>query len=202
MAISIPTEPVYYYECSYGKFRLTYFIPVEVLKKLASQNKIKRSVLKDFPDGVDLDCTRPDFLEFEKTYGYKPSHKPKSLRRTFLAMYSSTKNWKKFVGSGYIQAKALESHVKQVEKTLEEKKVSQSFFPTVNRTASSKDKQKVVAKRLNMNKKIESTLHRMKMEGMDKSHSMKNQKFKKIKMDKGKESTVDFFKRLQSKHKK
>ena len=78
MEIRSPTEPVYYYECSAGDFRLTYFIPPEELDRLIAGGKISAAVTDDFPDGVDLDCTEPDFAEFEGSYGTDRPRTPSS----------------------------------------------------------------------------------------------------------------------------
>ena len=72
MAVASPSERVYYYECSNGRFRLTYFIPPGELKRLCAKKRISPQAEKDFPDGVDLGCTEPDFKVFEETYGFRP----------------------------------------------------------------------------------------------------------------------------------
>ena len=99
MAICSPREPVYYYECSAGGFRLVYFVPPDDLRQLYGANKISEQALQDFPDGVDLGCTEADFRDFEELYGWRPAADPVQIRRAFLALFSSTRRWKTFRGS-------------------------------------------------------------------------------------------------------
>ena len=40
MEIASPKEPVYYYECSGGRYRIVYFIPPGVLQSLHEQGRI------------------------------------------------------------------------------------------------------------------------------------------------------------------
>ena len=47
MPVRSPKERVYYYECSYGKFRLTHFIPYDKLEKLVKESEIDKQVLED-----------------------------------------------------------------------------------------------------------------------------------------------------------
>ena len=90
MEVSSPIEPVYYYECSAGRFRLTYFIPPEEMDRLITAGRLHAHARDDFPDGVDLDCTLPDFVEFEDSYGYRPEADPEALQAAFFAIFSST----------------------------------------------------------------------------------------------------------------
>ena len=94
MEIASPKEPVYYYECSGGRYRLVYFIPPGVLRSLHEQGRISQLALDDLPDGVDLGSTEADFAEFERLYGYRPPHEPSALLQAFFAVFSTTRNWR------------------------------------------------------------------------------------------------------------
>ena len=122
MSVKSPKERVYYYECSYGKFRLTYFIPYGELEKLSKEGIIKKQVLEDFPDGVDLRVGETDYKDFEESYGYGPEVDPEVARSTFFTILSSTRNWKKFRGSDIIPAKDLEGRIADIEESVKEKK--------------------------------------------------------------------------------
>ncbi len=122
MKIASPKENVYYYECNNGQFRLFYFIPPRELKKLCSKKSISSKVLEDFPDGVDLGCTEADFKEFEDAYGYTIPLNPDALRRAFFAIFSTTRSWKNFRGSGFIPAADIERRIKKVDEALPKKK--------------------------------------------------------------------------------
>lgn len=114
MHISMPREPVVYYECSAGEFRLVYFLPAGLLKTLLRRRKISEQAVADFPDGVDIGCTKVDFDDFEQLYGWRPPLDPEAICRAFFAILSGTRRWKSFRGSGLIPAKDLEQRVDAV----------------------------------------------------------------------------------------
>jgi hypothetical protein len=118
MSVSIPRERCYYFECADGQVRLTLFIPPEDLGRMISARKVSTAVRKDFPDGVDLDCTEPDFAAFETQYGYRPEHDAELLRGAFFAIFSSTRGWQTYRGSGLIPAVELESKIAEVDRTV------------------------------------------------------------------------------------
>lgn len=119
MEIATPKEPVYYYECSAGRFRLVYFIPPGELQRLRDRGQLSDLAIRDLPDGVDIGCTDPDFSEFEELYGYRPPNDPEALQRAFFAIFSTTRKWKTFRGSGFIPAVDLEMQIETVETELE-----------------------------------------------------------------------------------
>lgn len=122
MPIISPDERVYYYECSYGDFRLTYFIPYSDLEKLSKEGDIQKQVLEDFPDGVDLRVGEVDYRDFEESYGYRHNVGPEVALNAFSTIYASTKNWKQFRGSGIIPAKDLEGQIAEIEKRVKDEK--------------------------------------------------------------------------------
>ena len=118
MPIKSPNERVYYYECSYGTFRLTYYIPYGDLEKLSKEGKISEQALEDFPDGVDLRVGETDYMDFQKSYGYRPEVDPELAKSLFYTIYSSTKNWTKFHGSDLIPARDLEGKIDDIAKNV------------------------------------------------------------------------------------
>ena len=119
MSVQTPVELAYYYECSYGDFRLTYHIPIEILTEMVEQEKIAAKALRDYPDGIDLGCYPPDYDEFEKRYKYRPPVEPEPARRAFKTLMSSLEDWDTFRGSGFMSAEYLEGLIPKVEKTLQ-----------------------------------------------------------------------------------
>lgn len=130
MALALPVNPIYYYECYCGEFRLTYFIPIKRLKELVAEGKANKNILTDFPLGVDLDCNEPDYKSFVSKYGYSPTYKPSMVCNTFLGIYSSTKNWKNFRGTGRISARFIEGLIYLVKLELEEKGLTRVYDKT------------------------------------------------------------------------
>lgn len=197
MAIRSPKEPVYYYEASHGEFRLVYFIPPEKLERLVQDGRIEAEVLEDYPDGVDLNCTKLDFEEFHKLYGYQPDNDAEGLRRAFFAMFSATSNWKSFRGSGFIPAADLEALVEPVEDSLQEEGLlpeemgpAMSFSLPERRTQS--------ARQAVQEERMVEHLEQMKVEGIDPTLTLRQQKFRPIEMQEGK-SAEEVFSKLQRK---
>jgi hypothetical protein len=119
MSVAAPTERAYYYECSGGKFRLTLFIPRGILVGMVDGGSVRADVLVDFPDGVDLDCTEADFDDFQRVYGYRPSWNADQLRAAFFAMFSTSRDWQSFRGTGFIRAEDLEENIEPIQQELE-----------------------------------------------------------------------------------
>lgn len=123
MTVQTPVELAYYYECSYGDFRLTYHIPIEILEEMVEGGKIARVALRDYPDGIDLDCSPPDFNDFEKRYKFRPPFEPEPLRRAFKTLFSSMEDWDNFRGTGFLAASYLEGLISRVDQSLKDRDV-------------------------------------------------------------------------------
>lgn len=220
MPVKSPKERIFYYECSYGKFRLTYFIPYDELEKLATEGKIKKTVLEDFPDGVDLRVGETDYMDFKKSYGYRPEVDPEVAKSVFYSIFSTTKNWKKFRGSDIIPAKDLEGRIDDIEKKVTDEK-KKSFLDFV-RTPSEKKKpeflfrrvrpiamgpiEKADLKRYRMYRKrqakaqkdVNEFLRKVKPKGIDSKQTLRRQRFSKLHWTKG-DKIEDVFTRIQHK---
>ena len=197
MAIKSPKEAVYYYEANYGKFRLVYFIPPEELERLVQDGSIKAEVLEDYPDGVDLNCTKPDYEEFHELYGYRLDNDPEELQRAFFALLSATRDWESFRGSGFIPAADLEPVADTVEDSLQdegllpEKMEFSVSFSLPDRRAQS-------ARQAVQQERMAEHLEQMEVEGIDPGLTLREQKFRPIQMQEGK-SAEEVFTKLQRK---
>jgi Asp-tRNA(Asn)/Glu-tRNA(Gln) amidotransferase C subunit len=197
MAIKSPKEAVYYYEASNGEFRLIYFIPPEELKRLVQNGSIEAAVLEDYPDGVDLNCTKLDFEEFHKLYGYQPENDAEELRRAFFAMFSSTRDWKSFIGAGFIPAADLESLVEPVEDSLQQEELlPEQMEPSVS--FSLPDRRAKLARQAAQQEQMVEHLEQMDVKGIDPTLTLREQKFRPIRMQDGK-SAEEVFTKLQRK---
>lgn len=191
MKLGVPVERCYYYECFYGNFRLSYYLPKVELESLTKNNKISKSILEDFPDGYDLDCTEPDFEDFKDNYNYEHSYAADLILSTFKSIFTSTKNWKTTKSVGWIGAEDLEKRIKQVEVSLEKlfqpKKIStNSFLKDLNSD-------------FNLNKKVERFLIKNEFEGIPPSNTLKN--LFSVKMTKGDVvSPNEFFTKILNKY--
>lgn len=200
MAIRSPKEAVYYYEASNGDFRLVYFIPPEELERLSEAGRISKDVLKDYPDGVDLSCTEPDFEEFEKLYNYRPPNDPEALQRAFFAMFSTTRNWKTFRGTGMIPAGDLEEVMVEVEDSLQQAELLPEEKEPLPKRATLKERRGSMTRRDKQQKRLIRHLERMKVKGIDPGQSLRQQEFSKIEMREG-ESAEEVFTKLHRKQK-
>jgi len=191
MAISQPREPVYYYECSAGRFRLVYFMPPEMLKPLTGDGTMSKQVLEDYPDGIDLGCTEPDFADFEANYGHRPPIAPEALQRAFFAILSTTHDWKTFRGSGFIPAADLESHVESVEKELEKEEA----LPEAEVVATAlplRERRVRFGRRAARRRRTDRVLEKMPVRGIDAKRTLRQQAFRSIEMKPGRSAEEVF----------
>jgi hypothetical protein len=201
MAVATPNQPVYYYECNAGAFRLFYCLPAGELERLGSKNKISRQALADFPDGVDLGCTENDFSSFEATYGYRPEIHPDALLRAFFAIFSSTHNWKKFRGSGFIPAVDLEQQVWTIEAELQKKISTPKILRAAAAAPSLTQHRKKRRAQETQQKRVIDTLKRLRAKGIDPKRTLAKQTFSPIDTRKG-EDAESVFTRLHQKRQK
>ena len=129
MSVEVPAEPVYYYECSSGAFRLIYFIPPKELQRLKQEKGLSKQALHEFPDGLDLPCTEADFADFDQRYGYRPPTDPEALRSAFFALWSDTKNWQKSIHAGFVPAEVIEQNVSAAAQILLSKPAPPEILP-------------------------------------------------------------------------
>ena len=186
MEIASPKDPVYYYECSAGRYRLAYFIPSEELQRLHEAGRISELALKDLPDGVDLSCTEPDFVEFEELYGYRPPYDPKARLRAFFAVFSTTRNWRSFRGSGFIPAKDLEMQMETVEAELERANLEPVDLAPPPRSATARQRKSLKIQQSAQQKRIRNAIKKRPAKGIDPRKSLRQQEFSKITMGEGK----------------
>jgi len=192
MAISRPREPVYYYECGGGRFRLVYFMPPEMLQQLQQDGKVRPQVLDDFPDGVDLGCTEPDFADFERSYAYRPPLSPDALRRAFFAIFSTTHDWRSFRGTGFMPAAELEERVGPVEKKLEE----EHALPLAESAGAAlrlPERRARLGRRRMRQERTQRVLEELPVRGIDAKKSLRQQAFRAIRMKPGEPAEQVFF---------
>jgi hypothetical protein len=184
MSVAIPAEPVYYYECGAGRFRLVYFIPPDTVKRLQQARKISRLALRDFPDGIDLGCTEADFADLDASYGYRPPHDPAALQRAFYALLSTTRDWKTFRGSGFLPAADLERHLVPVAAALRAKGLGAGVTPRAP-AATLRARRRTASRRAAVQARTARVLQAMPIEGIDARRPLRDQPFGRIRMKKG-----------------
>ncbi len=206
MSIRSPDERVYYYECSAGKYRLTYHIPYSELMKLVKENKIKKQVQDDFPDGVDLRVSETDYKNFNMVYGYRPEAAPWVTEKVFSSFLYATKDWRQFRGSGLIPAKEIDQKIPNSTLLLTSRE-TKPMVPTTRKVRGKKilqtDQGELKRHRLarenkvKKQKEIEDLLNKAKPEEINPTKSLQNQNFQ-IRYTEG-ERIEDMFSRIQHK---
>ena len=185
MEVATPKDPVYYYEASAGRFRLVYFIPPEELKRLHDAGEIAAKAIEDLPDGVDLGCTEPDFAEFEELYGYRPPHDPEELRRAFFTIFSTTRDWESFRGTGFVAAGELERQVASVDERLKVRDLTPVTLEPLVAQPTLKQRRERMEVQATRQVQIEEVLREMPAEGVDPEKTLREQPFSKIDMTDG-----------------
>lgn len=192
MEVSSPIEPVYYYECSAGRVRLTYFIPPEEMDRLIEAGSLESVVREDFPDGVDLDCTLPDFAEFEESYGYRPHFDPEALQAAFFAMFSSTRNWRRFRGTGLIPKTDLERLVEPVGIRLETEGLAPVAREPLPADVPLRERRRRMVKQVRQKVRIQRALERIEVPEVDSNRDMRQQTFSEIRKSRGRPAAEIF----------
>ena len=176
-------------------------MPPGELNRLCDENRISKDVLKDFPDGVDLGCTEPDFREFEDAYDYTIPLNPRALRRAFFAIFSTTRNWKNFRGSGFIPAADLERHMKKVDGALlKEKKIQEDVKPPPDQMSLKQLRQRRRRQAV-LQRQTYEVLRKLQVKGIDPDRTLPEQKFSTIKMAEGADAEEVFIRLHQKKRK-
>ena len=196
--MAIPNESVYYYECSNGSFRLSYFIPPQELSRLSQEKRISPDALQDFPDGVDLGCTEADFDEFEKAYDYRMPQDPHALRSAFFAVLSTTHDWENYRGSGFMPAADLERHLEDVDGVLSKERMIQEDLPE---SMSLDELHKRRRQRAVQETETSKALRDLQVKGIDSKRTLAQQEFSPIQMAEG-EDAAEVFTRLQQRRRK
>ena len=182
--VEVPAEPVYYYECSRGEFRLLYFIPSNELERLADGGECAQQALADYPDGVDLTCSESHFSDFKETYGYRPKHDPEDLCNAFYALWTSTKDWHDGTISGFLPAKVIEEHLTQISlATPTTRSVPRAKPRRVE--ASVQDRRTYQHEMEATQESLEANLRNFQPEAVTQDLQLNEQAFNKIHMEKG-----------------
>ncbi len=192
MRISTPREPVYYYECSYGTFRLLYCIPPGHLKRLARAGKVSSRAVEDSPDGMEIGMTEADCEQFADDYDFRVPLNPGALRRAFYALLSSTREWRSFCGTGFVPAPMLEQLAVNVDAELEAAQLWPQKTETLPERPSQEERRKRLGSWTSQVARADSYLERLTVEGIDPNRSLCEQRFAPIKRYQGK-SDVEVF---------
>ena len=110
MQIKVPRERAYYYELAELENRLTYWIPKKELVDLVNKKDIDKKILKDFPDGLDIEVYKVTFDEFKEKYNWNFDFTADDIVKAFkhIVKYSKREDKGPFPRTGYLNGKKLE----------------------------------------------------------------------------------------------
>ena len=194
MPVKLPIEIVYYFEISPVGDRLLYCIPSAILRAMKKKKEINESIVKDYPDGVDVKVTSEALEKFNDTYGLQLNIDPSSLNRAF--QFLKYKSGKEFPKTGFIERKFLEDLSKKLESELKERKIS--LIPDSKKLGVDKlsIKKTLLKNQRDTERKVKSEFHKIKFKPLDEKIPIIGQDFLKVKMSKG-EKAFDFFSKMQ-----
>ena len=181
MQISVPLEPTYYYEITGKGKRLLYWIPGDVLKSMVAQGRANKSILQDFPDGVDIKVTKEDFADFERKYGLKLGVDPEAVWNAFIAL--ALMDEAKYRGVGYIQQSMLEPIADEVQEELEKRGLAEQVV--IPDTADSWQRKKLFIEQVKQDREKTSLLKKFHPRKIRAKKRVFEQLTGKIKMTKG-----------------
>lgn len=196
MKIELPTEIHYYYEITpkSKRDRLLYCIPKSLLAEMVQQEQVNKTILVDYPLGVDIKVSNDHFEEYHNLYGMQFEIDPRIIYQAFLVLKS---RWKKDSPKlGIIRKFFLEDIARQIDNKISEQPLE---FPSVTDKLSKYQKKKRTFKIL---KTVENRLKRdfkeLKIKRFDPDTPIQEQSFTKVKMSKGSEP-LSFLSEVQKK---
>lgn len=111
MAIRLPTERTYYQSSPTEPDYLFCWIPKEELEDMVSNGQASRDVLKNYPDGLEIEVDKEAFQEVEIDLKINPEK--------IRAAYALLKQQGILDDSEYVQGAALERFAQQIEERTE-----------------------------------------------------------------------------------
>lgn len=197
MPIKVPIERAYYFELTPLRRRIFYWIPKEDLEKMIQRKEVKENILKDYPDGLDIEVSREQFEEFKNHYNLDLKVDPDSLLNVFHLLL--LKMEESFPKSGYINKNYLENYARKINKNII---ISKTYtYLKAKKTKSIKVDKQRYRKQLTIKKKVRKYLKDYKIEKLDRKIHFQEQPFSQVRMSKGEEPFDTFSKIHQSKGK-
>jgi hypothetical protein len=116
ITMEAPDRCVYFYETTRDGFRLFYCIPPQELRHMTLLRRAQRSVLRDYPDGIDLGVSPDEFDAFRTRYRLNLPKDPRSLSCAFAAIWLQGK--KPFPATGYLEAQFLNTLARRLRMSI------------------------------------------------------------------------------------
>ena len=192
MSIKTPDVSAYFYEVSVVKLRMLYWIPVNELERLISEEKVYSSVLKDYPNGVDIKLDSDGFEEFKEEYGLKYSCEPFYVWQVFRAIKYQMK--KPLPPSGYLRKDVMEDIAQRIEDYLydtwysKKNKIKEEMtYDKKDTDKPLKERKKEFRKSYQEDKQYIKLLTKFKIKDIDVDKPIEEQYISKVSMSEGDE---------------
>ena len=191
MPIKVPKERAYYYELSRQRDRLIYWIPKEELEKMAAEGKVNKKILKDYPEGVDIEVLRDRFDEFKEKYDLPLAFDADELMYAFQIVRK--KMTKKSPRTGFVNGKELENLAKELKTEILE--VKEFPYQEIQKVQEMKADKKRFRMQHAIQRKTDRYFKKFEVKGLDLKAPIEKQFLFKVKMTKG-EDPFDTLSRL------
>jgi len=188
MKIQVPKTAAYYYECTDRCNRLVYWIPAIELEQMVSAEQVQREILRDYPDGVDIDVMPHDFAYFRKKYGLALELDSADLINAFLSVWLKTN--RSVRGSGYIEKKYLEGVARRLQKELV--KLTAPMAEEVTKPRGLMQRRRALTSQRKLDREATKMLEQLHMPRVKKKASLAEQSFAKVEMTDGDDACTVF----------
>jgi hypothetical protein len=191
MPIKVPKERAYYYELSRQKDRLIYCIPKEELEGMANEGKVNNKILRDYPEGVDIEVYRDRFDEFKRKYDLRLEFDADELIYAFQVIRK--KMTKKSPRTEFINGRELENLAKELKSEIIE--IKEFPYQEIRKVKEMKADKKRFRIQRAIRRKTDKYFRKFEVKGFDPKAPIEKQFLFKVKMTKG-EDPLDTLSRL------
>ena len=191
MPIKIPKKNAFYYEIANLRDRLIYWIPKDELENMVNNGEADKSIIKDYPFGVDIEVYEENMKEFYEKYEFRIPFDVKNMLRAFQAI--KDKYGKKFPRTGFINASELENFAQDLKSEIDQipelrrKKLPHMITKEPDRKMFRQQQKRV--------KKTKNIMRKLQFKGLDVKAPIQEQALFKVDMTKG-EDAFDTLSRL------
>ena len=190
MPIRVPKNSAYYYEATARGTKLLLWLHKDHLAQLVKDRNVSENILRDYPDGIDIEVSVETFKDLNKRYGINIDISPGDIWRAFNAIWLKGPK-KRLPCSGYIDRAFMDNLAHSIHEDLIQYKDLKTPL------AMPKGK-RGLKMRNQLNRRRRAYLKEFPIEGMDLQKPLDTQEFSHVKMLPG-EEPFDFFRRLQKK---
>ena len=186
MPIKLPVEVAFYYEATHIRDRLLLCIPKAILKLMVENEEADKSILENYPDGIDIKVSSVHFEELQKKYNLHLPDNPEELVNAFKFLRYQTKN-RKFPKTGFIQKNYLLQLSEYLRDNLDYRDrdiLEEDEFALIDNTKSQKG---ILMRKYKRDVDMNRSFKKLELSQFDLKKSIKEQSFSKIKMSDGEE---------------